>query len=521
MRLANTYWFKIINYTGFHIWLPRSSMMNEMVERLASYTQPISLTFSKQDLLTEGDLAPISRLTHLTYLKFHNTWLTDSCLQFSTLTNLEFFSPGTTFDNYPLEVLHTFTKLRELSTWRLNISFDKLAKVFEKLPNLENIRLIVEASDEIGIISKIPTEKLTSLEVNFMAYQFVFSADVGARFTNLKTLVWQNDTNVVFPVSKLTNLVSLKCSSGGHLQQLGPLTGLTQLTLWNVSKDASTDHLAALTNLASVEIEMPNGQPQLDFFRSLPKLSSCSISGQLTGDSLTVIPHERMTALSVTNFNGDSFDSGELARFSNLQRFDGAAKLGPNLKVALKNLTRLTHANIHVWPEPLGDLDMSALVQLEHLSLSNTTAHVAQSLAPLTNLTSLKMPLKDHSDFSFLAHKPLRLLDLDMVDAPALWPALATLSALETLRLILVDSGDEKIALLSGLTRLTALTLMGRITGERLTCLTSLQYLDFTTVESQRFYTQKSQLTPFLPNLLTEPGNARLSAWRGQTFKTN
>jgi hypothetical protein len=90
MRLANTYWFNIINYTNFHIWMPRESMMDEMVKRLSTYTQPIRLTLSKQGLLHDADLVPISRLTNLTSFQLHQAQLEMTSLHFSTLMNLEF-----------------------------------------------------------------------------------------------------------------------------------------------------------------------------------------------------------------------------------------------------------------------------------------------------------------------------------------------------------------------------------------------------------------------------------------------
>jgi hypothetical protein len=519
MRLANTYWFKIINYTNFHIWIPRESMMDEMVKRLSTYTQPISLIFSKQGLLNDADLVPISRLTNLTSLQLHQAKLEMTSLHFSTLTNLEFFNLGATFDCYPLELLENFPKLRALSTWRLNIDFQKLAKAFEKLPNLETLRLIVETSDNVGIMSKIPVEKLTSLEVNFMAPFGFFAAD-GDRFTNLKSLVWHNDDDIVFPIEKLTNLVSLKCSSAGHVERIHQLTSLTSLSLRSMH-EPDVDHLTKLTNLEVLDISSDRRE-EFDFLPSLLKLHTFSISAPICGDFMAVIPPDNMTHLNLLSYKGEELNAEHLERFSNLQSLEyGGAKMGLNVKAGFKHLTKLKHAAIQFWTQRLDDIDFSPWVQLESLILTRTTAHGAETLSALTNLTYLQIQLDGQSDFKFLENKPLRYLELDMVDAPGLWTYLPTLTSLEALKMGLVDENDDKIQLLTGLTRLTSLTVMGRITGKHFTCLMSLQSLILTCAESKAFYTEREQLASFMPNLMTYDSKGRLSTWRGQTFNTN
>jgi hypothetical protein len=512
MRAANPYWFKIVNYTNFHVYLPRRSMMNELIERLSSYTQPICLTFSKQQQLTNDDLVPISRLTNLKSLIFDDAWLNKSSLNFSTLTNLEFFRLGSIYDNYPWELLENFTRLRAITFYKSQgVDFDKLARIFNKLPYLEDLQLFAVTEDVTKIMSIIPTEKLTNLEAQFMvSSEFVLSATDGDRFTNLKTLRWEN--RAAFPISNLINLVSLKCNSSGHLEHIHRLTGLTQLRLQTMD-EPYVDHLAELTNLESLAISSTQRE-EFDFLRSLTKLHTLSISAPIRGDFFTIVPHENLTHLKISSAKCEELTTQHLERFSNLQKLDYT---GAKLAFGCKHLTRLKHVtytNAYIGKMQQDFIDWSLFVQLEELIIPDLQAN---TLMPLTNLTHLQMKLNEESDFKFLENKPLKHLDLDMIDTPELWSALTTLTSLERLKMTLIEENDEKIAWLSGLTHLTSLSVSGKITGEYFTCLTSLQVLELFTAGTTAFFTKKEQLVPFLPNLL-KYDNGQLTHWRGKEF---
>lgn len=521
MRLANTTWFKIINYTYFCIWIPRDAMMDALVDRLARYTQPISLRFKKQPNLDPEKFVKISQLTNLTTFQLAPENRIDDkyWLQFSTLTNLEYFwscMTGVYFDNYPFKLLENFKKLRGLETYRLNFKFEELASVFEKLHHLESIKITAEAPDNVNLISKMHAEHLTSLELNFTNNQVLFSeADVD-KFSNLKRFAWRNDLEepgpVVFPIYKLTQLESLECSSEGHLQHIHLFTNLTQLTLWSVH-EPNTDPLAKLTNLVSLTVT--GEQYQFDFLRSMPLLQDLKVHARNDGEFLSIIPHESLTKLDLLTYVQPN--SEYLTRFSGLQVLSfAAAKVCPKLNESIKHLTRLTSAEIIFWNSDLDLVDFSPLIELKELRLTSCTKQAVSTLHALTQLTKLQISIANETDFKFLENMPLKFLRMDCHDAPDLWPILAKMTSLEHLEIVLIGERDEQIKGLSGLTNLTALIVTGRITGEHFTALTSLQTVELTKVQTTAFYTEQ-ELTTHLPNLL-HFRTGTLCTWRGKQF---
>lgn len=250
-----------------------------------------------------------------------------------------------------------------------------------------------------------------------------------------------------------TDLIELRLSNN-RIHDLGPLSGLKNLTDLSVGRNKITDSkliaLAGLTNLERLNLD-DNQISDVTALASLRKLSRLQIRNNQIAD---ISPLSRLTNMTSLWLSGDKIaDLGPLAGLAKLEHvsFSHSPLRNISALAALKNLTSLEATNCQ-----LSDISpLSALGDLIHLNLNNNQIADIGPLSKLTNLTRLELRQNQIGDLTALTNllklSSLELRDNRIGDLKALW------NLVELRSLNVSNNPIKDVSPLAGLTNLMKL----------------------------------------------------------------
>jgi hypothetical protein len=547
MRLANTRWFRLINYRDFIVYMADLNSLPQIVDRLLQYNDPIGLHFKKSKIKTmEGYISHVSRLTHLTTLHIpcpeSSTIQNSTWSKFSVLTNLREQAIGC-----PPHALVPFVNLNELS-----LANDQdailMASTMKKMSNLERINIGTGCAASLYVYSLVPCPaRVTSLQTHGKA-----DHRHATKFYNLQSLdykgsLWNIPLQLSFDTftalerlnieqrSKLsftalpTRLTSLSIQAEHmkpqSVEALARLHNLRALTV-NLFRE-SDDHLTWLSGLTSLaqlsfwpiyyggdQVEWIEGT-FFDYIKS-SKLTELvmNVQKQMSLDRIT-----RLTSLEEVIFHEDQGQMNfDYSFVSHLTRLTNFTLYYYDYTPSLSALTALEHLRcldvisaISSCPVLFPMISLATLTSLQSVKFDNCTRDTWESLAALKHLTSLRVMeklLDSNGDYQFLNDLPLRELECHTDDAAAdnFYGALSRLTDLQALTVRALSA--EQVAGLSSLHHLTRLHLYQchvGVNGENFTRLTSVQYLSLagcrpTALNSATIERQMPNLVAFANN---------------------
>ncbi len=515
MRLANTEWFKLINYRNFSLYFTTAAQLPQIVDRLLQYDGPIGVKFEKSKIRTLEYMEQISRLTNLTSLDvLPNDFRLNlhMGLKMTALTNLQEWNLP--YD-CPTPILAALTNMKEL---HIRSNADQLTESIKKMSNLHNILFSTPDDCPVDIFSLLPCpSRLTKLEIKSN-----MNVDHMTKLYNLQNLLYTDSLSENKPIQvslaldKFTALHTLQLD-----QQCGSVSALpSTLTSLSISGDTPLDartarQIARLCDLKMLSLCGANSSDALPFVSLLTSLEEFVVwprrednptehrtgaffsdltSSKLVTMSLSVTPHMRLDHLSRLTGLVDLFCYEELSetdvvdysfvshltQLTSFMIYVTGARPSLTAIMGLENMKQMTIDGANVTSFELPDISFARLTGLERLSLGDCGPSTVESFSALKNLTLLCAPVAyKNVDYEFLKDMPY-LEYLWCLSSTAgcdnYYRVLPHLTSLNSLQLRGLEDEDI-IAQMTALQHLTNLSLQGSIQGLHLTRLTSLQRL--------------------------------------------
>jgi hypothetical protein len=487
MRLANIYWFNMVDYREFSIYFAQPSTIPKIVDRFAANTRPIALRFVKERRMDLSDLLKQVRyLTNLTGLSFtHAKQLhPPDSFSLSALTNLkEWFSMPTYTGK---DILENFTQLTSLSVneW----TDESLKRILRSKPMLETLR-IGQANVDNG--QRDITESLSllsnpSLLTSLRAQGCLINSEFYSKLGNLQHI----SVHGCKDYSKLTALRSVEAQfeSSSYLDQN---TKLTRIVL------------------------VPTSTPDTSLWEEklaqfLPKMVNLKEFLVLCAGEHFELPHHLPMQLKRLQLTGRSQKLPNLARLTNLEdllisRIASVPQPDVTLEYTLQNLMKLTKLALLFDINTTDSLYTSHLTNLKSLILRGDLVNfmTADVATKLTNLEELRLAermlnyfvpntrvLEQPNCYHTILTHFVHLTRLQIHNrSPDLWHTLTKLTHLKTLTIGSIDSTDMHA--LTALTALTELTIHNcEWDRDVFSKLTNLQHvaLHYTVAEEKYMY---------------------------------
>ncbi|MYH84112.1 hypothetical protein F4141_25795 [Candidatus Poribacteria bacterium] len=435
----------LINLTHLNLWDNPVSDLSPLIE----LTGLSNLSLANQAGFDLGvvNLAPLTGLTNLIRLSFHNITVSD--LSFlSGLINLEriSFANNGVSDLSPLAGL---INLKYIHTWG-NPTSD--FSFLTKLKKLEKVDIC--GGENVSDLS--PLASLTALQELYLVKNGISDVLPLAGLTELTRLnLAENDISDVSPLASLTNLTWLKLSNN-------PITDFSSL-----------EALSQNTNILMGEVDIPDRNLRSTVTEALGKENAAIVS--ITTEEMTTLTTLRASNRGIKDLTGienainleELWISGnpitDLSPLAALKNLIGLAAWDMDIE-DFSPLAELTNLRwLELFNTPISDLSpLARLTSLKRMSLYGTGTENLSPLAGLTNLTQLQIANNETlSDVSSLAGLiNLEWLDLHRCDSLSDLSPLAGLTKLEYLNLNHTRRvSDYSLAPLSGLTELRRLRL--------------------------------------------------------------
>ncbi len=226
------------------------------------------------------------------------------------------------------------------------------------------------------------------------------------------------------PLTRLTNLQKLNIS-GTKISDLTPIRNLTELVEVDASNSDVSDISVLRYSSKIIKLNVEGTKiSDLSVVRKMPLLVSLDVSGTTTGDYSAL---SDLTALVNLDANGTQMKTlTPLQNLTALQTLDVSATAVSDVTPisGLKALTDLSIDSTRV-------LDIAPLAQLSSLTVLNINDTKIPSLDPLKSLPKLqkiycdKTPIRQEAADAFMSAKPGTLVVYDSKDLKAWWESLS------------------------------------------------------------------------------------------------
>lgn len=524
MRLSSTKWFDIIKYNNFTCYFTRPQSLKQITERLISNSyahQEIGLTFLKthQDCKEVQVVDSISILTNLTslfldYYQFQadaNLWL-----KLTTLTKLKSVRLKI---EYPITLLQSMIQLTSMHFNRFKLNYADVALALALNSNVQSLTFTTRAENQLDIFATMANpSRLTRLRLDVPRNYVLLPENEFSvsKLTNLRYLDYsefKNTTGRCFQLSSLSSLEYLALSAD-LVDRFAQNTNLTYLAIRSRQTTAEYfEGITKLTKLKYLSLKTPHSSSAHRFLTAMTALSGFELwyfandihetlaylnSRQLTAATITFSgvvstckPLQRLTSLEALVIQSNvAIDYSAISALTNLTMLCLLMQISQTGTLA--HLTKLKHLIVDCSSNVvLIDVDFRKLPNLERLQVPILNTDTFNSLVSATKLTALETGLSSQNYklpfYELLEKLPLQVFsgDLTTNHKDELWRALGRVTTLEEISAMNVE-GDEKVLYLTGLSRLTKLSLKNSktMTGQHLTALTSLQVLNFSSAAS-------------------------------------
>jgi hypothetical protein len=530
--LANSKWFKIVNYRDFTLYLTKKSEWKQIVDRIEKY-QPTSLKL-KNNIVDEPTdiLEHLTRLTSLEYFdiaKGPSRFVPNLVIDWQGLTLMTKLKSLKGFHNVSLDV---WKKLPQLETFVFSFDVARYQNLLDVVLNLTNLReLEIRLNEEnVNPFEMITSahSNLTSLEFQFLSVRSWTDADL-QRLKNIKKLYFHlNDT---YPKDEMAVLSLKYLTALEDLSTEFQIADLITTKLKRLQMEFVTEAEKRLFPfMESVEYLGPMvAEENMEYLTSLTRLRSIDLrerSGNMADNRkysiLGNIASSRLTYMSMS-FQRQSIDFRYLSQLGSIRQLTLFDTLCDDNVTALTNLENLSFTVIGenydstpLWTSlaklttlrslqylPKGkkttSIDFSPLTNLESLWLSDSVQFI--SLYLLTNLTYLILQSTDQNQFWKVPNLET-MTNLLVLSCDSYSDVILYVTALCNLQMLCIHSCNsneelESLATLSKLTYLAVETMDDNVNGVLLTRLTNLQELQWPALHDE----EAQQIIAAVPNL--------------------
>lgn len=401
-RLACTKWFNIIDYRNFSLFLTTKSSWPQIVDRMSTYTPPITLQFRKNILKRLPDIMEhLVRLTNLAALSFDDIQhQEDSSIEWFKLTSLPNLQSVLVLHyeySIPLEPLLSLPNLtRFYHNYSPVDSAEKLVQSIRRWTNLENCSFDVKFPlSETGPFESYHT-RLTSL---FLRAPDQVTDKWLEHLAHLKSLdiSFNEYSSNTLSLTRLTALERL-VMFGKQIRGLNS-TRLTQLQV--EEKFIQKTELNRLVNVKKLQLTLANEDRStmehhpIQWLTALTALQDLS-ANNIQHDDLSYLTSS-LVRLQITLAPQKPMDLAHLTRFATLKQF---IVLGASTGLDFTPVSKMVgleslQLDVEGRFKPI-DFAMSVLSNLTRLSLNRTPVEVSH----LPNLEQLVLAYTVHCQFT-------------------------------------------------------------------------------------------------------------------------